>query len=101
MKQKDLTILLISLFVLTILWVIFNIYHSYVTSTIKDPLTVQIIPIEGKFDKNTIEKLKSRQRINPLYEIQAEVTPGPSPTIQLSPIPTEEISPTPEPEANL
>ncbi len=107
MKQKDLIILLAPLFILTILWVVFNVYHNYVTSTIKDPLSIQIIPIEGKFDTNTIEKVKSRQRINPLYEIQVQLTPVPSPTpepiliieptLQLTPTPTEEVLPTPEP----
>jgi hypothetical protein len=68
MKQKDILIILIPLFLLTVLWVIFNIYHSYVTSTIKDPLTIQIVPIESKFDTATINSLKNRQKVDPLYE---------------------------------
>lgn len=77
MKQKDFMIILVPLFVLTILWVIFNIYHSFVTSTIKDPLSIQIIPIEGKFDTGTVNEVKNRKKVNPLYEIQAEISEAP------------------------
>lgn len=80
MKQKELLIILASLFLLTFLWVIFNIYHNYVTSTIKSPLDIQIIPIEGKFDRSTIAKIRERQRVDPLYEaqVQNEINPADS-----------------------
>ncbi len=106
MKQRDFLIILIPAFILTILWVFFSIYHNYVTSTIKDPLTFQIIPIDGKFDRLTIENIKSRQRIDPLYELltlpvtesaeslEEELIPTDTP--QPSPTPTEEITPTGE-----
>lgn len=104
MKQKDFLIILIPLFILTILWVVFNIYHNHVTSTIKDPLTFQIIPIEGKFDTNSINKIKNRQRVNPLYEKQSQINTTPIPTDE--PTSTEissqsaEILPTATPEAS-
>ena len=84
MKQKDLLIILIPAFILTVLWVIFSIYHNFVSSTIKDPLTYQIIPIEGKFDNDTIDNLKSRARVEPSYEIipiEEEITPTPTPEV--------------------
>lgn len=91
MKQKDFLIILIPAVILSILWVIFSIYHNLTTSTIKDPLTFQIIPIEGKFDTETINKLKEKQRINPLFNIVAgETTPTPIPESSL----IEEITPT-------
>lgn len=107
MKQKDFLIILVPAFILTILWVVFSIYHNYVTSIIKDPLTFQTIPIDGKFDKLTIENIKNRQRIDPLYELlispsvdsstnEEEITLIPSSTADLSPTPTEEITPTTE-----
>lgn len=80
MKQKELLTILVPLFILTILWVLFNIYHNHVTSTIKDPLNIQIIPIEGNFDNETINKIKDRQRIDPLYEIQNQADENPTPT---------------------
>lgn len=91
MKQKDFVIILIPLFILTILWVIFSIYHNYATSTIKSPLTVQILPIEGSFNNNAIIKIRNRRRINPLYEAQvqsvSELTPTPASSTN---IPTDE-----------
>lgn len=68
MKQKEFLIIVISVFSLTLLWVIFNIYHNRATSTITDPLNFQIIPIEGKFDKESIRKIKERNRVNPFFE---------------------------------
>lgn len=63
--QHDITFLTASMFITICLWIGFNIYNSYVTSTIDDVLQMQIIPIEGNFDVNTIQKLKSRTKINP------------------------------------
>lgn len=95
MKQKDFLIILIPAFLLSILWVVFSIYHNLTTSTIKDPLTFQIIPIEGKFDTETINKLKEKQRINPLFDIAVKETVQTSSESSLidDVIPTEEITP--------
>ena len=100
MKQKDILIILVSLFILTVLWVIFNIYHNYVTSTIKDPLSIQIIPIEGKFDKDTISKIKNRKRVDPLYEIQPQISNTPTSTEEPASTESAEISPSEIPEEN-
>ncbi len=85
MKQKDLLILLIPTFIVTILWIIFNIYHNHVTSTITDPLSIQIIPIDGKFNKTSLESIKNRKRIEPLFIApvidNAEISPIPSVSI--------------------
>jgi len=102
MKQKNIVIILFSLFILTILWVVFNIYHNLITSSIKDPLSIQIIPIEEDFDTNTIDKIKNRKRVNPLYDVQSGLSETPTEI----PVPTEEptstqsaeISPTLIPE---
>ncbi len=102
MKQKDFLIILIPLFILAVLWVVFNIYHNYVTSTIKDPLSIQIIPLEGKFDTKTVAEIKNRKRVNPLFEIQAQISDIPSPTQEVSTesIESIEVSPTEAPEEN-
>ena len=96
MKQKDLLILLVPMFLVTILWVIFNIYHNYVTSTITDPLTVQIIPIEGKFNKTSLESIRDRKRLEPLFTApisDEEETPSPSPLPSPAILPTQSASP--------
>lgn len=90
MKQKDLLILLIPMFLITVLWVIFNIYHNHVSSTITDPLTVQIIPIDGKFNRASLESIKDRKRTEPLFtapiveDNQTSPTPSPIPTAQVT-----------------
>lgn len=74
--------MLIPIFILTVCWVIFNVYHSYVSSTIKDPLTNLIIPIQGKFDTETISDIKERKRINPVNEIIAPDNLSPTPDLE-------------------
>ncbi len=97
MKQKDILIILIPVFIITILWVIFSIYHNYVTSTIKDPLTYQIIPIDGSFNTEGINMIKSRKNFDPAYTFQGTSETSPTPTIEeVTPI-EEEISVTPSP----
>lgn len=96
MKQRDLLIILVPAFLLSILWIIFSIYHNLTTSTIKDPLNSQIIPIEGKFDTATINKLKEKQRVNPLFNIAVEeIVLESSESSEIEDlIPIEEIVPT-------
>jgi YbbR domain-containing protein len=91
MKQKDILLIIVPLFILTVLWVMFTIYHNYTTSTIQDPLSIQIVPIEGTFDTKTLDALKQRQSIEPDYESAKSAT-------VLSPTPTtspenEDLSP--------
>lgn len=86
MKQKELLIILIPMFLVTVLWVIFNIYHNHVSSTITDPLTLQIIPIDGEFNITSLESIKDRKRIEPLsiapITENGDISPIPSPTIE-------------------
>lgn len=81
MKQKDLLILLISAFLLVIAWIIFNIYHNSITSTIPQNLNIQIIPINPDFDSKTITKLKGRKNVQPEYRIKNQIQPQPQVTI--------------------
>lgn len=112
MKEKDLLYLVVSSFILTILWVGFNIYDSIATSTITEVLKVQIAPISPEFDPATIEKIRAREIIAPAYTftatgIKETPTPTQAPIVELptpspSPLfvsPTTAIlqSPTPTP----
>lgn len=87
MKQKEILFILSSALLVTIIWVAFNIYHNAITSTISETLAVQIIPIPGKFDTVTIEKLKKRQKITPLYSPEKEINKNENiiPSITISP----------------
>lgn len=103
--QKDILIVSISTFGVVMLWVIFNFIHTSVTSTVSNDLQIQIVPIEGKFDTNTIDKLKNREKVSPIFEISSQSSsdsgvslPDIEPTPVVEPTLTEEIViPTDEP----
>lgn len=96
MKRKDILLILIPTFIVVLLWVVFSVYHSYINSTIPKDVNMQILYIEPDFDLKTVEGLKKRQLVNPIYTIesqneedlttdtnqaQTEDTPTPTPTI--------------------
>lgn len=105
--QIDVLFLTISMFVMVVLWIVFNLYHKWVTTTISPDLQMQIIPIAPKFDVDTINKLKTREQIEPIFELSdtpqasSPAEENTSETLQLSPTetqPTQEntlIEPTP------
>lgn len=85
MKKNDILILLIPTMFVVILWIVFSIYHNYVTSTIPENLNTQILSISPDFDVKTIESLKERNVIVPIYQLNASKTEtntqnAPSPT---------------------
>jgi hypothetical protein len=81
--QKDILYIAISSFILVVLWIGFNLYHAHATSTIEPVLQLQIKPIDPSFDTAVIQKLKSRQNIQPVYELN-----NASSTASISPTPT-------------
>ncbi len=83
--QKDILFVLISSFIVVVAWISFNLYHIWVTSTISEEVQMQLSPIDPNFDPATIQQLKSRKHIDPLYELQAL----PSQTISATPTPTQ------------
>lgn len=108
MKGKELLLIALSSFFLTVIWIASNVYHSYATSTIDSLLQIQILPIAPSFDAATIENLKQRQSVKPSASSIVAVTPSPSispsPSVDaaeelpLPTVPEEEItetSPTP------
>lgn len=70
MKRREILFLIISTFILVVVWVGFSIYHNAVTSTISQTLSIQITPISPTFDMQTFEKLKEREKVSPLFEIR-------------------------------
>ena len=74
--QKDILYISISIFVVAVAWIASNIYHSYTTSQISQEIQLQLDPIDPTFDQATIDKLKTRKKVVPVYELK--VTVGPS-----------------------
>lgn len=97
MKGKEILLIAISSFFLTVIWIVSNVYHAYATSTIDSLLQMQIIPISPDFDQSTIEKIKKRTTILPVSSaaVQVSLTPTPTPTVLPvnQPTPTEAIIP--------
>ena len=88
-QQKNILFIFISSFVVVAAWVGFNLYHKWVTTTISPDLQIQINPIESSFDRDTIEKIKTRNRISPANDLD-NTQPSASTSPTLSPIPTPE-----------
>jgi hypothetical protein len=76
-------IIIIPTFIFVIIWIMLNIYHSYISSTIPETVNVQISPITPSFDTKTISLLKERIAITPEYQLNPltnlSVTPSPVP----------------------
>jgi len=71
MRKNDILVILIPLSLFVLAWIGFSIYHNIVTSTISEPLSVQITPITPTFDTKTIDSLKTREVASPLYSLSA------------------------------
>lgn len=85
-KKQDILFILISSFVVVVAWIAFNIYHIWATSTISPTTQQQLTPIDPKFDPATLQDLKTRENINPLYTTQQSASTPASTTTQISPI---------------
>lgn len=98
MKGKEILLIAISSFILTVIWIASNVYHSYATSTIDTLLQLQILPISPSFDAETIEKIKQRQVVKPATTSLISATPTPTLSPTQAPESVAEI-PTPTVEA--
>jgi hypothetical protein len=65
--KKDILFFTFSFFLITVAWVGFNLYHTSITSTISENIQKQLTPIANQFDTATIEQLKHRTPISPLF----------------------------------
>ncbi len=76
LKGENITNLLLSVTFVTLAYIGFTFYHTSVTSTLDDDLTLQIQPISASFNKTAIEHLIGRTSVPPTYELagEAEVT---------------------------
>lgn len=94
MKHKEYLIILISLLLIAVLWVGFNIYHNYTTSNIDPNDNMTVIPINKSFDQDTINQIKNRKRVDVKLDSIKNAPATPSPTITITPTVTASSSPT-------
>lgn len=81
MKQKDILIILILLFIFAIAWIGSSLYHSAASSTISETTAQEISPIAPTFDNKAITNLKQRKSINSSFELR-DISPTPTPSLQ-------------------
>lgn len=86
MKQKDILIIIILLFIFVLVWIGESIYYSGVSSTISENINKDIAPIAPTFDTKTIDMLKSREKIIPSFDLES-ITPTPITLPTLPPTP--------------
>ncbi len=103
MKQKDIFYIVVSSFILVVFWIGFQLWHIQNTSKINEAVTLQSTPISPTFDTKTLEKLKQRDQVLPVFALKtasptATVIPTRTPTPTITAVPTTtvvEIAPTP------
>lgn len=75
MKSGNILVIIISSFIVTVAWIGFNLYNKHAHSTISEVLQMQIIPIPDHFDTEVIAELKTREKIEPLFQPVALESP--------------------------
>lgn len=89
MKQNELLIIVISIFVLSAIWIVANLYHAYTTSTVTADQNAQIVPIDPHFNTAIIQTLKTRTKVDPLFQAAPQVvqaSPSATPTVSHIPL---------------
>jgi hypothetical protein len=84
---KDLLFVSISSFIVVAAWIGFNLYHTWVTTTITPDMQVQISAITPDFDTATLQKLKARKQITPINTLsnKTPIEPSSAPETILQP----------------
>lgn len=95
MKQKDLLVLLVSASIIVFAWIGFSVYHSFITSTISETVSIQISPIKPAFDTRTVANMKTRQPVIPVFEAQSVPSSVSARPLRISTPLAEPISPNP------
>jgi hypothetical protein len=95
MKQNELLLLVVSIFIVTVFWIGLSIYHAHANSTITETQNIQVEPITPHFNREVIEKLKARRVVDPLFDSipapatqAATVTPTVTPSALVTPAAT-------------
>jgi hypothetical protein len=76
MKQKNTLIIVVLLFIFVLIWIGESAYRSATNSTISEEVNQEIQPITPNFDTKTINSLKSREKIDPSFDLQ-NIAPAP------------------------
>lgn len=67
MKQREILLLSISVFAIIAIWIVSSVWHNLNVSKIPETTAEKIKPISAKFDRETIENIKRKEHIEPIY----------------------------------
>ena len=90
-QQKNLTTILVSSLILTLIWMGLSVYRASKADTISERFNQQITPITPAFDQNAVDAVQKRQNIDPVYTFSGAsgsaetTTPSPQVTPQATP----------------
>jgi len=87
MNNKDVLIISVLTFITVLVWIFFDAYHVYTTSTIPAELKVQLEPLRINISWQDIQNLKNRPEFFPILT---------TPSAQASPSGESEASPSGE-----
>lgn len=88
MKRGEIIFTLTSGFILVVAWIVFNLYHASASSSISETLNTQTLPITPNFDMTTVDRIKNRSKIQPVYQLQTSQASSSSQSGSLSTTPT-------------
>lgn len=89
MDNRDFLIISIFTFLTTLVWIFFDAYHTYKTSTIPKELKIQMEPLNLNLSTKTIQQIKNRPEFFP---VSNQSTPAASP---INPITSPTVTATP------
>lgn len=103
MKQKDIFYIVLSSFIVIVIWIVANLWHIQNVSKLSDSVIMQTTPITPSFDTQTLQKLKTRSQTSPDFSIKNNASPSatPTPIPIVSPVPTTIITPPVTPSTTL
>ena len=80
MNSRDALLLSILTFVTALGWLVLDVYHASIDSTISPEVEAQLSPVTPTFEKDVVQSLKSRETFAPSEEsppiVESEAATG-------------------------
>lgn len=66
MGRRDTLLLSMFTLITSLAWIVFDVYHASIDTTIAPDVEEQLIPITPKFDRVLLDKIRKRENVDPL-----------------------------------
>lgn len=97
MSNKQFVIVVIITFIVIVIWIVADIWHTKPSVEVNPKLTTLLEPISPTFDQKVISQI---QEVTPVGEIEPDISaPRPVATISAQPVGTPSQTPLPLPSA--